>query len=306
MLLDYLKWEKYFKKQDFTGIAELNLPKSFAFYTIRLMSDQGVEDASLYKKQFEHLTVDKLDLWEKVELSLYPQLSQTVSDVNIEQVYQSIIDSVKEHKSKTLVHVHVPKAAGTSVNHSVIKEFYKDTIKLPGNNTPRALQMAFTKLLGKVPYLSTGHLPLNWLMKEISCHQEAEFFMVHRSHSSRLNSMRNQILSSVLTSNFYRRPYAYTKQFYMRELRNRYLFPVHNTLLVNTMSSSLAYNIEDARLIKEKYGVKLISIGGLNDFIMEKLNVKLQHVKKNRTHNLSRFLPELPKASYEVDQSLFK
>lgn len=304
---NYLKWERLLRDRDYKSLVSLDLEKIFVFFILARMHQEGIVDEAVWSGLAKKLDNVPLDDWERIELSLVCPLKE-ITSCEVDSVLEKLVSAAREKSSnKTVVHVHVPKAAGTSVNTAFREMFYHGNISLPGNNTPLALRFAFDKLIGHVPFLSTGHLPLDWLLGEdIGRSEGCRFFMVHRDHGERINSMRNQIVSSVLIGRFFDRPYAYDKQFYFREMINRYCFPVKNENLMNTMSASLSADVDDAISVMQKTGVEVIRFEVIKKYIKEQFDIDLKHGRKNRTRNLSKYMIDIPSNFYAVDKANFR
>ena len=118
---------------------------------------------------------------------------------------------------------------------------------IPRNSTPRLLQFAFRHIGKHIPYLPTGHVPLKWLLygggdyPDFSLPERLEILVQLRPVAARINSMRNQILMSVLIRKFGNRPYAYRIPVRFIDLRNRYLFPVENHSFCNPMCAAFGW-----------------------------------------------------------------
>lgn len=304
--IDYLSWERSLNSSDYSALGKLPLDKVFILYTLKKMHEAGVKDEETWRLFSNKLKDMPLTDWEQLEVSLccpYDGISTSESETLLER----LVEGAKgKGNRETIIHVHVPKAAGTSVNTAFIKKFYHEGVLLPGNNTPLAMRFVFQKLIGEVPFLSTGHLPLNWLVGENRHTSDCFFFMVHREHRNRIDSMRNQIVSSLLSGRFVNRPYAYSKQFYIREMLNRYLFPVKKADVINTMSSSLSNDVANAGDTLRKHNVEIVGLNELKGYIKSEFGINLHHGRKNRTRNISKFLLEIPRSFYALDSRLVK
>ena len=304
--IDYLSWERSLKSGNYSELGKLPLDKIFILYTVKRMYEAGVKEEETWRLFSNKLKDMPLTDWERLELSIccpYDGISTSESETLLER----LVEGAKgKGNGETIIHVHVPKAAGTSVNAAFIKRFYHEGVLLPGNNTPLAMRFVFQKLIGEVPFLSTGHLPLDWLVGEKRSTRDCFFFMVHREHRNRIDSMRNQIVSSLLRGRFVNRPYAYAKQFYIREMMNRYLFPVKQGGVINTMSSSLSNDVANAGDTLRKHNVEVVGLKELKGYLKSEFDINLRHGRKNRTHNISKFLPEIPRSFYALDSRLFK
>ncbi len=270
------------------------------------MKQEGVENEYGWQELIKKIRNEPMSGWERLELSLCCPLVD-VSKFEIEPFLEQFLSYVKDKNvDKTIVHVHVPKAAGTSVNKAFLNKFYHEGIALPGNNTPFALRYIFENYMGSVPFLTTSHVALDWLISNEVKVQSCDPFMVHRPHKDRINSMRNQIVSSLLNSKFLNRPYSYYKQFYIGEMLNKYLFPVFNEKLISTMSSSLSDDIDKAADIIEARDVSIVAFDAVHDYLKEEYDITLLHGKKNRTYNLSKYMLEIPEFFYAADSKVFR
>ena len=303
-VVNYFLWERYLRSGDYESLGKLPLNNAFIFYTLQEIEGAESCDIDAMRPFASMLKRKNLTVWERMELSTYAGYEDIISDDEVNELLAYLKDSVIRKQTRTIVHVHVPKAAGTSVNAAFMKEYYKPGTVLPGNNTPRAMRLVLDRLAGIIPFIGTGHIPLDWLIQSNSIAEKCNFFMVSRDHDARINSMRNQILASLATGTFFDRPFAYARQFYIGEMLNIRMFPLKNKQLVNTVSSSLSSRLEDAAQVIDRYGVEVVDFKKLADFLQRRFNVVLEHGSKNRTYNVSRYLPRIPRQCYRLDEDL--
>jgi hypothetical protein len=211
---------------------------------------------------------------------------------------------------RAVIHVHTPKAVGTSLNRVMYDSFYEPQVRhlIPRNSTPRLLRFAFRCVGTELPYLATGHISLKWLLDEDGVgknhlSQQLEILVPLRPVDSRLNSMRNQILMSVLLGTFGSRPYAYRMPLNLQDLANKYLFPITKSTFCNPMCAALGWDASElpSKILDRIIGVPTTQLAG---FIKQRYGVSLTYESKNRTVNLSRFLPSIPREYSSSDHQL--
>lgn len=269
--VNYMHWERNrLAKSHANQINYKCLPPVFAFYDFF----NGINTECILD-QLKHTKYD--DLYDEAERHLI---------LGNEGMARNLLKNfiVSDHMH-TLIHVHVPKSAGTSLNYCLHRFFYKNqSYSLPGNTTPHLLRYFFENGVGKVPFLTTGHIPLDALidMEKLDA-KNSRVFYVKRDDAARLNSLRNQLVSSLISFKFFNRPFAYFVHVKATDFWNRKLFP-HNIHLRWSVEFCLG-KFKDCNLHIEQ--VELFS---LHCWLRREFNVDLEHLDKNRTFNLSRFL----------------
>lgn len=302
----YSKWEKAIEQGNFKVAGSIAHTKSFLFYLLDQLDPKNEEDQPAFRLCIEKLQAFPLNIWEQLEVALYGTKSDATQRL-VDEAFSGLVGGVRDRNDgRTLVHVHVPKAAGTSLNVALKNHFYQENVSLPGNNTPNAMRLVFQQLLGQVPYLTTGHVPLDWLLNEDRFSSDlCRPFMVLRNRAERINSMRNQLLLALASGRFFNRPYAYRERVSLGSFCNRYLFPVTQERLTNSNAASLAQDLRDARNVLNSSSVAVIRLPELSQYFINRFGLAIERVRKNRTHNVSALLPAIPEIFSRYDQDLF-
>lgn len=190
--------------------------------------------------------------------------------------------------NQTLIHVHIPKSAGTSINYMFENFFYGDGHRLPGNDTPTLLKFFFENGIGNVPFLTSSHVPLNLLCSIDKINSYSIVFSLKQDNRKIRNSMRNQIILSLIRGNFFNRPFSYFVDFELVDLLNSYLFPREERLFFPN-KFCLGFDPVEFKDVSKIN----ISMSEFKEWVQRDLALDVPRVNKNKTVNISRLLREI-------------
>ena len=271
----YVQWERFRQHDGLRHkINYANIPPIFLFFDYFLGINQETITSLLRKTSYQ-------DPYFEAERLLILGRDKLAKDL-----LKKFIDPKCR---QTVVHVHIPKSAGTSLNHSLHTHFYrKINLSLPGNNTPHLLRYFFENGLGKVPFLTTSHVPLDSLLEiDHQALMHTKIFFVDRDENSRLLSLRNQLLASLISLKFFNRPFAYFVHLELKSFVNPQFFPTDEQLIQAKKYCLGSY-------ANQKQFIEAVPLRELHFWLNANFGLTLAYVRKNKTFNLARFLPRLP------------